>query len=173
MTRLRLVALFVLAAAAGACDAGRSIGPANPASSPELALRHTNSVGEEARALVCTRREAQQGSALIGPAGGTLIVGQNQLIIPPGALREPTMIVGTVPPDVIPTIRLEPSGLIFERPAGLRLDVTGCELADSVPDIVYVDDAGIIRERIAAVFSNLWKTIAAPIDHFSAYQIAM
>ena len=44
--------------------------------------------------MIVVSNLAQQVVARIG-ARGTLIVGQNQLIIPPGALREPTMIVGT------------------------------------------------------------------------------
>jgi hypothetical protein len=123
----------------------------------------------------CTLREAVRDSAVIGADGGTLIIGQNRLIVPAGALTEPTLITGTVPAENVASIRFEPSGLTFQRPAGLVMDVTGCEVPDpsAVPDVNYLDAAGEIIERINARFAPLWHTIAAPIDHFSQYAIAV
>lgn len=123
----------------------------------------------------CTRREAATGSAIIGSKGGTLVIGTNRLIVPPGALLQPTLITGTVPSDTILSIHLEPSGLTFKRPVGLVMDVTGCDESGwtMAHDVYYVNDAGEIVERIRAVFGTMWHTIAAPLNHFSQYAIAV
>jgi hypothetical protein len=124
----------------------------------------------------CSRREAISGIALIGPEGGTLVVGNNQLIVPAGALDVPTLITGSVPADTIASIILQPAGLTFKKPAGLILDATGCEVTGggaTAPDVVYLDANGMVIEYIQAIFSNLWHTFAAPIDHFSQYAVAV
>jgi len=129
--------------------------------------------GAPGQVVACGNRQASYGSAVIGPSGGTLVVGNSRLIVPPGALLAPTLISGTVPDTTIAIIEFEPTGLQFRRPAGLQLDVTGCEsTGNDNPAVVYVDDAGNTSERIDAVFSNDWHTVAAPINHFSGYAFA-
>ena len=120
--------------------------------------------------LGCASREAQYGSATVGPQGGELDVGPHRVIIPAGALLVPTQIWGTVPSDTTVTIRLEPHGLQFRKPAGLILDASACS---QVPNVIYIDELGNVAEHIQAVYSAWWHTVAAPIDHFSNYAIAM
>ena len=128
---------------------------------------------DKGQVLACSRRAAQTGSAIIGPNGGTLVVGNNQLIIPPGALEEETLITGTVPSDTIASIHFEPEGLRFRKPAGLQLDASGCQRADGQPSILYLDEHGNVLEKIDAVYSNWWHSVAAPIQHFSVYAIGV
>ena len=129
--------------------------------------------GHNGQLVACSRRETQTGIATIGPSGGTLVVGNNLLVVPPGALLAATSISGTVSAGPIAVIHLEPSGLQFKRPAGLVLDATGCALSDDdVPDVVYLDDGGQIIERIEAVFVPSMHRVVAPITHFSGYSIA-
>lgn len=119
--------------------------------------------------LRCVTPEAM-GTALIGPTGGELRVGPHRLIIPAGAVPHPVQISGYVPADSTITIWLEPHGMIFRKPVGLQLDASDCE---SVPDVIYVSDAADgAKEYIRAEYSALWKTVAAPLDHFSGYAIA-
>jgi hypothetical protein len=132
-----------------------------------------NSQSSNGHVLACSRRQAQTGSAIIGPSGGTLVVGKNKLIVPPGALLQPTLISGTVPADTIASIHFEPEGLRFRRPAGLQLDATGCEKAIGQPSILYLDENGNILEKIDAVYTNWWHAVAAPIEHFSVYAIGV
>lgn len=120
--------------------------------------------------LGCAPREAQYGSAIVGPQGGELDVGPHRVIIPAGALLEPVLIWGSVPSDTTVTIHLEPHGLRFRKPAGLVLDASACS---QVPDVIYLDELGNVAEHIQAVYSAWWHTVAAPIDHFSNYAIAM
>jgi len=131
----------------------------------------TPDAGAPGQVVACTNRQESFGSALIGPSGGTLVVGGSRLIVPPGALTEPTLISGTVPDTSVAIIEFEPTGLRFKKAAGLQLDVQGCS-ADSSPAVVYVDEAGNTSERIDAVFSNDWHSVAAPIEHFSGYAFA-
>jgi hypothetical protein len=174
MTRLRFSSLFAAALiTASACadftsaptrsvrqDPSRSIGKAG------LPATTTNFKG---RVLNCTPTEASYGSALIGPAGGDLIIGTHRLIVPAGALTKFVEISGTVPSGETFRIDLQPHGLQFKKPAGLILDASSCA---SVPTIVYLLDDLYPQEPIPAVYSHFWHTIAAPIWHFSGYAIA-
>ena len=118
----------------------------------------------------CTPRDPQYGTATVGPSGGELDVGPHRLIIPPGALQQTVQISGTVVEDSSsPRIDLQPHGLQFKKPAGLILDATNCT---DVPDIVYINEIGVVSDPIPAVYSNWWHTIAAPINHFSGYEVA-
>ncbi len=72
-------------------------------------------------------------SKTIGPGGGTLTHGSITLLIPPGALTRDTLIESTeteeLPPDGVssytPIYRLEPSGLVFDKPITLTAVVEG------------------------------------------------
>ena len=125
------------------------------------------------RAATCTPHGAAQSSGVFGPAGGTLFFGDSRLIIPGGALRGTVTISATIPVGASSRVEFAPSGLQFNKPAGLILSTVGCVLADpNVPSIVYLSADGEILETIPAVFDPHWKTIAAPIEHFSGYAIA-
>jgi hypothetical protein len=175
MTRLRLSLPFLAAVVtASAC--------ADLTSTPTRSIRQdpSRSIGQaglpattgnfKGKVLNCVPKEPSSGSALIGPAGGDLIIGPHRLIVPPGALTKPVVISGRVPADESFKIDLEPHGLEFKKPAGLILDAAGCS---SVPTIVYLIDDIVASDPVAAVYSHFWHTIAAPIWHFSRYAIAM
>jgi len=118
----------------------------------------------------CTPRDPQYGTATIGSNGGELVIGPHRLIIPPGALQQTVEVSGTIVEDSPnPRIDLEPHGLQFKKPAGLILDASNCT---DVPDIVYINEIGVVSDPILAVYSNWWHTIAAPINHFSGYMVA-
>lgn len=134
--------------------------------------RPGESLNSNGALVACSQRTAIADSALIGPAGGTLVVGNNKLIVPAGALLQPVMISGTVPAEPYAAIHFEPSGLQFRKPAGLVLDGAGCSMTDTV-HVDYVDDDGNVLERIDATYSALWRTVAAPINHFSVYAIGL
>jgi len=135
--------------------------------------RGAPSFGSNGQLVACSTRDAQADSALIGPSGGTLVVGNDRLIVPPGALQTPVMISGTIPAEPYAAIHFEPSGLQFKKPAGLVIDGAGCDVPASGVRVDYVDDEGNVLERIDATYSNLWHTVAAPISHFSVYAIGL
>lgn len=175
MRRLSVSALVMCAVLAGCVD---STAPRRLASDARASNNNAGkvpgSVGAglgngEGSLQGCTPRDAQYGTATIGPSGGELDVGSTRLIIPPGALTKIVQVSGTSPAGGTPTVIFEPSGLQFKKPAGLIIDASNCT---DVPDVVYVDDLGGISPPIAAVYSNWWHTVAAPIDHFSGYAVA-
>ena len=125
------------------------------------------------RLVACERRDVAADSALIGPAGGTLRVGANELVVPPGALTAAVMVRGEVPEDTVASIRLFPEGLVFRKPAGLVLDTDGCADPGDAAKILYLDDAGNVLEEIDAHYSPWWKRVAAPINHFSRYALGV
>ena len=118
----------------------------------------------------CVPRRSAQGSAIIGPSGGTLWIGRHRLIVPPGALTRPVRISGTVPAGKPFEIDLQPHGLQFRKAAGLVLDASSCV---DVPTIVYLVDQYTVSPPIPAIFSTWWHTIACPIWHFSGYAILL
>lgn len=129
--------------------------------------------GANGRAVACSRRTAQSGHAVIGPEGGTLVIGRNRLIIPAGALGERVQLSGYVAADTIELVHLAPHGLRFLRPVRLLLDASGCGLSDH-PEVgvAYVDNAGSILEWIDATYDPHARVVSAPIEHFSGYLLA-
>src|SRR5437762_11094026 len=172
--RLRGTSLFV-ASTAFIVFACRSSELGSPRSIPLGMNRRTDgdASGSPGSLVACSKRASLTDSAEFGPSGGVLVVGQNRLTIPPGALTRRVMISGTIVGDTVAFVQFQPEGLRFRKPAGLALDATGCDISDErAPDIVYLNDRGEIIQRIEATYSNAWHTIAAPIEHFSGYAIA-
>ena len=173
--RYRFAAIAVTLAI-GTIFACRAPDAAAPPRSKSLgASRHqSNDAGNAPGTLVaCAKRATFSDSAEFGPNGGTLRVGPNRLIIPPGALTDRVTISGTIVGDTVAFLQFQPEGLHFKKPAGLILDATDCNVPDdSVADVVYLNERGEIAERIEATYSNAWHTVAAPIEHFSGYAIA-
>lgn len=167
--RPSVIVLATLLAVA-ACGAPDSSAPTSGAGRPASG-QGTLSRGQS-QLVHCTNRTAVADSGEFGPSGGTLVVGDNLLIIPPGALTDRVVIRGTVVADTVALIQFDPDGLQFRKPVGLVLDASGCDVDGYTPDIVYVDDQGQVLERIEARYSNAWHTVAAPIEHFSGYAIA-
>src|SRR5262249_30155879 len=106
-------------------------------------------VGDGSDLPGCTPRDAQYGTAIIGPNGGELDVGRTRLIIPAGALTETVHVSGTSPADAAtPTIYFEPTGLQFKKSAGLILDASNCV---DVPAAIYLNDLDVPSDPIPAV----------------------
>ncbi len=123
--------------------------------------------------VVCAKHGATVNVGVFGPSGGTLVFGNSRLVIPGGALHDTVTISATIPADSSSTVEFQPHGLQFYKPAGLVLDGSTCSLpADMAPRVVYLSDGGDVLEIIEAVYDPHWKTVAAPIVHFSGYAIA-
>ncbi len=119
-------------------------------------------------------RQEQHGHARISRFGGRIVLGNNALIVPPGALDNEVDITATVPADTIAEIQLQPHGLRFELPVFLVFDASGCAIGgddDDVP-VAYVDDAGNILEWLEGRRSPSGRTVTAAIHHFSGYILA-
>jgi hypothetical protein len=179
MRRAFLLPLAIVAAAfAAACTVDSSVGPRSGGSAfansrPSSQIPGSNLTSKvlsgQLTPINCSPKDSSYGSALIGASGGDLIIGPHRLIVPPGALTQPTLISGTVPAGKPFQIDLQPHGLTFKKAAGLVLDASSCV---AVPDIVYLIDGITPSDPIEATYSNWWHTIAAPIWHFSGYAVA-
>lgn len=162
-----------LALAVLACsDGARSSGIVAPGASASTLRANDRSAQSRNQLVPCTKRTPLQGSAVIGPDGGTLAVGPNKLVVPPGALATRTLIAATVDADTIANIEFQPEGLHFAVPAQLTVSVAGCLIPRTASaDIVYLRD-GTIAEEIQSVFDRQGQKISGPINHFSEYSIA-
>lgn len=176
---------FPLAAIVGAilalglgCSADRTTAPAPAASAvvaPSATASHYGRDNQPARLVACSRRPEASDTELVGRRGGTLRFGGNSLEIPEGALDHTVRITARVVPNVdYLLVEFEPSGLRFDRPVTLSLNVAGCALPyGSDPEVVYVGHDGRVLERIEAAFARWWHRVSAPIQHFSGYSIAL
>lgn len=177
-TTLLLSGLLAIAACADANTAP----DASPLKESSAAASHRtypggrgNPSAQTAALIRCEEHPTWTGSAVIGPRGGTLMVGSSRVVVPPGALDKKVFITATMPAGEFVTIRFEfqPHGLVFRKPAGLILNASGCDIPSwATPDIVYLSETGEVLEYIDAYYSNYWHTVAAPIWHFSGYAIA-
>jgi hypothetical protein len=182
---------------AAACDANspEAVAPvgvtgtsANAAAAVNVQARASSSLGSELLGVlpplqssssstlyVCTADSvAHSGSNTIGVLGGTVVFGNNTLIVPPGALLKPTLITATEAGDAHVSAQFQPEGLHFLLPAVLTLSYKQC--ASPPPPtatIVYLESLlGEILEILPAKLDLGLKSISAPIWHFSVYAVA-
>ena len=171
----RLTAIVLSAVVAAACgDAATATSPASAPSSPATFVRAKAQQQEgQFAGTTCTSKKAVRDSGSFGPKGGTLVFGDSKLIIPAGALTSSVFITAHTFGDSTSRVEFSPTGLQFAKAAGLVLGAAGCDIDDAAaPNIVYLSPTGQVLETIKAVYDPQWKTVAAPIVHFSGYAIA-
>ncbi|MHB1861919.1 MAG: hypothetical protein ACYCVL_03025 [Gemmatimonadaceae bacterium] len=121
--------------------------------------------------LTCSAHGTLTTSAMVGSSGAVIAVGLDRLVIPAGAVAEPTLITATIPADTLADIHFGPQGLRFEKGATLVLSTAGCNLRGKTPGhVVYLDDAGNVLETLGATFNG--HAVVTTIEHFSSYSIA-
>jgi hypothetical protein len=124
---------------------------------------------------VCTADSvAKTGSNTIGVLGGTVVFGNNTLIVPPGALLQRTTITATEAGDGHVSAQFQPEGLHFILPAVLTLSYSQCATAPSPSaQIVYLQSLlGELLDILPTKLDLGLKSISAPIWHFSVYAVA-
>lgn len=175
---------FVLAAAALVLAAGcrNTAPPTAVAGSSALTVNraggHAASQPDEeagtAQLLVCSAHDSASASATVGPAGGTIQVGGDRLVVPGGALSTSTLITATVPADTLAEIHFAPHGLHFDKDVILILGTTGCSIGGTAPShVVYLDNSGNVLETLDGTFNGGSHTVTTKIHHFSSYAIAL
>ena len=115
-------------------------------------------------------------SALIGPAGGYLSIGETgfQLEIPAGALAEPTVITVTAKGGEYELYEFGPHGLTFDLPVKMYFSVESVQTARELVDTaegVYLDqgDGLDVLERFPLDRSGFWVIFSS--THFSRYAL--
>lgn len=174
---LKLVALgLLLATGLTSCTAGDS--PTSPApaavsdSGANLWLPIVTPVLNGL--LACERQPYAFASKRIGPDGGTIRVNDHVLRIPAGALASSTLITAEAPSDFVASVKFQPEGLKFARPATLTLDYSACPLGrlQLLKRIAYTSDDLDILSYLLSRDNLLLMRVSADLDHFSRYAVA-
>ncbi len=174
-----IIAAAALALAVGCRDASAPTAVARPAvAAVNRAASHganqRDDVAGTPQLLACDTHDSASASATLGPAGGTIQVGGDRLVVPGGALTTSTLITATIPADTLADIHFAPHGLHFNKPVILVLSTTGCNVGSASPSyVVYLDNSGNVLETLDATFNGGSHTVTTRIHHFSSYAIAL
>jgi hypothetical protein len=167
-TRRPLLALFLssVIALAGSCT-GRDV--ENPLSSRRLL-----DLAAGQGLLTCTPVAADSVTQTVGPDGGTIVFGANELVIPAGSLDSSVVITAVAPSDSVNRAQFSPAGLQFQQPASLTMSYANCGVVGAlVPrQIAYTTDLLAIIQYLGGVDDILGQTVTGQIHHFSDYVVA-
>jgi hypothetical protein len=123
--------------------------------------------------LICEPQDYDAETAIIGPDGGEIKVGEHKLVIPPKALSDWTLITMEAPPSLLVEVKFTPHGVHFDKQPMLKLSYNRCYVPHDHPfRIVYIDDAANILEWPVSFDLKHWGDVFAWIDHFSKYAVA-
>jgi hypothetical protein len=123
--------------------------------------------------LRCEPREYEGDAAIIGPAGGTLHIGDHELVIPRGALTEEQLITGEARTSSLVDVEFEPEGLQFQRPAQLTLSYKHCQVPAALDLLVaYLGVGNKILEFPTSKDYRSYSEVTGEINHFSRYAVA-
>ena len=128
--------------------------------------------GPEIQLLRCEPRDYEAAAEIIGPQGGTIKVGEHQLVIPAGALAQEELIVAEAPTSSVVDVSFAPHGLQFSRSARLTLSYKGCIRPTSSEFMVAYIQGNQILELPPSVDRKADDEVDADIDHFSRYAVA-
>jgi hypothetical protein len=173
----RSVILTFIAAAAvvstSCSDRGAPTAPAAPQQvSADLIGDLTSTV--QGLLLQCTPMPAYHASAVIGPDGGTLVIGPHTFTVPRGALSTPVLISADAPQDNLNRVIFQPEGLTFRTPAALTMSYANCQgLGSLLPKrIAYTNDLLQILSFIKSIDNIFANKVTGQVNHFSEYVIA-
>src|SRR3954465_6639391 len=133
-------------------------------------LKRAKKLGSTATDLLrCEPRPLEGDAAIIGPDGGTLQIGEHQLVIPRGALTEEQVIVGKAPTSPLVDVQFEPEGLQFQQPAQLTLSYKGCDVPTGDLLVAYLGIGNRILELPVSHDYRSYSEVTGEIHHFSRY----
>ena len=172
MKAVRILAVLLAACLVATSCREQPAAPSAPAPQADL----VGSLLQPTGLLKCSVLSADSDTETIGIAGGTLTAGPHTLVIPSGALKQPTKITMSIRTDrgEVNAVHFEPEGLRFERSASLTMSYSNCDLLGKLlpKRIAYADDALSIISYLLS-FDNLWgKRVTGKLDHFSDYVVA-
>lgn len=124
--------------------------------------------------LACQPQPYAVTTQQVGPAGGTIRVAGHQLVIPAGALGQPVLITAEAPSDFVASVRFQPEGLRFARPATLTLDYSNCPAGrlQILKRVAYTTDQLDILSFLLSRDDLLAMKVSADLEHFSRYAVA-
>jgi hypothetical protein len=122
--------------------------------------------------LHCEPLEYAAHVKIVGPEGADLPIGRHRLRIPPGALKEYTVITGEMPVALWVGVRLSPEGLTFAEQPRLTLSYKHCNLPTAHRGrVAYTDEALNILEYPTSRKRGKAQ-VEAWLRHFSNYAVA-
>jgi hypothetical protein len=122
--------------------------------------------------LTCSEQPYAKASKVIGPEGGTLVVGSHKLFVPKGALNQKVQITAEQVRGSTNSVRFAPEGLRFARPAEVTLSYTNCVQLPLKKRVVYTSELLQVLELLPSKDDSRSRTVTGRIDHFSRYAVA-
>lgn len=121
--------------------------------------------------LVCQPERYVATVQVVGSAGGVVKVGQHQLDIPRGALKQATVITAERVTGEVASVRFSPHGLRFERSVTLTMNYGHCSYSKR-SRMAYTDEQLNILEYPPSIDDRRNEEVEARVDHFSRYAVA-
>ncbi len=122
--------------------------------------------------LTCSTLPYAQTTVVVGPAGGTITVGAQKLVIPAGALSARVTITAEQVSGTVNSVRFAPQGLQFAKPATLTLSYGNCLLTLLPKHVVYTNEQLKILQLTPSVDLRSKQSVTGSINHFSRYAVA-
>ena len=172
MKARRLIASVLLLVVALACtDRTPTSVPAAPAPDASLIGGLLGATG----LLKCSNLPYASSTKTIGAMGGSISAGPHTLVIPPGALLNPTTITMTAPTGLgVNAVKFQPEGLRFIAPAALTMSYSNCSLLGKLlpKRIAYTDNNLNIISYLLSLDNLFSKYVTGKVNHFSDYVVA-
>jgi hypothetical protein len=127
---------------------------------------------DKANLLLCQLQEYAVTTAVIGPGGGQINVGNHSLRIPQNALLGDVSITAEQVEGSVSSVRLSPEGLLFAVPAELTMSYNNCVSVARSKRVVYTDESLNILELIPSLDITSSSQVRGLINHFSRYAVA-
>jgi hypothetical protein len=177
-TKVLLAAAF-LAVPLAACESAPTA-PGGPTGEATLRYGATGDAtpGGSGRLVDCPVLVGGETTFVIAPEGGTIALGKSRLVVPPGAVAEPTTIRFALLAGPHLVADLTANGLPsfqFDRPLEVTLDYSRCRQAPPASRLTiwYIDvDTGALLQDMRGVADGGQRTITFHTDHFSGYALA-
>lgn len=174
ITHFRLVLALVMGGVAG-CSLERSVGTRSSDSLPKVA-----SVSGGPSLIECPASgETRKTSALIGPLGGVLAVGNTRVMIPADAVLFPTSFTLTVPASRYAEIEVTAGNsehYLFALPVVVTIDYGSCgrtDLGNTALSVWNIDPpTKELLEQMVGVDDKATQTVTFTTIHFSGYAVA-
>lgn len=168
-----------LIATAAACADGTPTGPSAAAPSPATLSVAANRPAHTPPLLVCPGGRPQRASAVIGAGGGTLALGGHLMVVPEGAVPQPTEFTMTLPPSRYVEVDITAAGAehyTFARPVSVVIDYSRCRgplLPSSDLSVWYIEGQNKeLVQDMGGVDDRLSRRVQFWTDHLSSYAIA-
>ena len=173
------VFLAAVLAAGVSCTSSDTLGPSEPGAPALSAAGEQESLlsgvfygPKDLSLLSCSPQAYVAVTKVVGPDGGTILVGTHKLVIPAGALGRNYTIRAEQVRHRVNSVRFSPEGLKFAKPAKLTMSYDNCSPLLLIKKVVYTDELLRILELIPSLDNLRNRTVTGDIRHFSRYAVA-